>query len=132
MALTYLFVGIGGVIGAILRYTVGLLFQHIWNGAFPLPTLTINLIGCFILGWLTSYAGRRNILPPYVMTGITTGIIGSFTTFSTFSVETVQLFQSSQWLLAMLYLALSCILGLAFASIGYTLGKKDKQRGISK
>ena len=42
MALTYLFVGIGGVIGAILRYTVGLLFQHIWNGAFPLPTLTIN------------------------------------------------------------------------------------------
>ncbi|MFP3381294.1 CrcB family protein, partial [Bacillus sp. SIMBA_069] len=76
-----------------------------WHHSFPLATLLINLAGCFLLAWLTTYITRLNILPSEVITGIGTGFIGSFTTFSTFSVETVQLINHSEWSTAFLYVS---------------------------
>ncbi|MCQ6281039.1 fluoride efflux transporter CrcB [Bacillus sp. EB600] len=93
--MVYIFVGIAGVLGSLSRYYLGLSIGTWWHHDFPLPTLSINLIGCFILSWLTMYISRLNLLHPYLVTGIGTGFIGSFTTFSTFSVETVKLIHSS-------------------------------------
>ena len=89
--MVYLFVGIAGSLGAILRYLIGIsLFT---NSSFPYATLSINLIGSFLLAWLTTRFFKRTSLSPVIATAIGTGFVGSFTTFSTLSVETVQLFQ---------------------------------------
>lgn len=120
--LIYIIVGIAGILGALSRYYLGLSIHTFWNHSFPLATLLINLIGCFLLAWLTTYIARRNILPSEVVTGIGTGFIGSFTTFSTFSVETVQLINYSEWSTAFLYVSCSILGGLLMSGLGYTLG----------
>lgn len=93
----YIIVGIAGILGALSRYYLGLTIHEFWHHTFPLATLLINLAGCFLLAWLTTYIAKLNILPSDVITGIGTGFIGSFTTFSTLSVETIQLINHSEW-----------------------------------
>ncbi|WP_249712183.1 fluoride efflux transporter CrcB [Bacillus cereus] len=118
----YIIVGIAGVLGALSRYYLGLTIHEFWHHTFPLTTLLINLSGCFLLAWLTTYIAKRNLLPSDVITGIGTGFIGSFTTFSTFSVETVQLINYSEWSIAFLYVSCSILGGLFMSALGYTLG----------
>ncbi len=120
--LIYIIVGIAGVLGALSRYYLGLTIHEFWHHTFPLTTLLINLSGCFLLAWLTTYIAKRNLLPSDVITGIGTGFIGSFTTFSTFSVETVQLINYSEWSIAFLYVSCSILGGLFMSALGYTLG----------
>lgn len=120
--LIYIIVGIAGILGALSRYYLGLTIHEFWHHSFPLATLLINLIGCFLLAWLTTYVARLNILPSEVITGIGTGFIGSFTTFSTFSVETMQLIKHAEWILAFLYVSCSILGGLIMSGLGYTLG----------
>ncbi|WP_142343007.1 fluoride efflux transporter CrcB [Bacillus toyonensis] len=118
----YIIVGIAGILGALSRYYLGLTIHEFWHHSFPLATLLINLIGCFLLAWLTTYVAQLNILPSEVITGIGTGFIGSFTTFSTFSVETMQLIKHAEWILAFLYVSCSILGGLIMSGLGYTLG----------
>jgi CrcB protein len=79
-------VGTGGAIGAILRYYVT---QKTYMERFPLGTLTVNVLGTFMLGLIVFLSGNNSIL---LFLG--TGACGSFTTFSSFSVETVQLWEA--------------------------------------
>jgi fluoride exporter len=118
----YVVVGLAGIVGALLRYYLGLFVGASWNGLFPLATWLANIIGCFSLGWLTAYLPRLRNLPPYVATGLGTGLVGSFTTFSTFSVETVQLLHTSHLGLALFYVFLSMCGGLLMAWFGFRLG----------
>lgn len=120
--MVYAFIGIFGVAGALLRYWLGLSMGMIWHYTFPFATLMINLIGCFILGWITTYISRINIIPPNLVTGLGTVLIGSFTTFSTFSVETVKLVLASHCGLAFLYVMLSLWGGLMATYFGFRLG----------
>ncbi|PDY43650.1 fluoride efflux transporter CrcB [Bacillus wiedmannii] len=120
--LIYIIVGIAGILGALSRYYLSLTIHTSWNHSFPLATLLINLAGCFLLAWLTTYIARLNILSSEVITGVGTGFIGSFTTFSTFSVETIQLINHSEWSIAFLYVSCSILGGLIMSGIGYTLG----------
>ena len=120
--MVYFIVGISGIIGALLRYYLGTFMNMFWHYSFPFSTLLINFIGCFILGWLTMYISRINIIPTYLVTGLETGLIGSFTTFSTFSVETVKLFLTSHWGTAILYVLISLWGGLLVAYFGFYLG----------
>lgn len=87
-------------------------------------TLFVNLVGCFLLGWFTKAFMEKNILPTYISTGIGTGLIGSFTTFSTFSVEMVQLIQDGFLVYAFIYLFVSFFGGLLFAYFGYIVSDK--------
>jgi fluoride exporter len=118
----YVVVGLAGIVGALLRYYLGLFVGALWNGLFPLATWLANIIGCFALGWLTAYLPRLRTIPPYVVTGLGTGLVGSFTTFSTFSAETVQLLRTSHFGLALFYVFLSMCGGLLMAWIGFRLG----------
>ncbi|HJV16891.1 MAG TPA: fluoride efflux transporter CrcB [Bacillales bacterium] len=127
--MVYVSVGLFGVIGALLRYFLGLSIHHIWHQSFPLATLLANLIGCFLLGWITAYLSHLNKLYPYLMAGIGSGLIGSFTTFSTFSVETVKLIQASNWGTAILYVLISFWGGLWAAWMGYVFLAKKQERG---
>ncbi|ULT54681.1 fluoride efflux transporter CrcB [Neobacillus drentensis] len=122
----YILVGIAGIFGAILRYLVGVYFNQWWFHAFPLATFMTNMLGSFILGWLTNFLPRFKSLHPHIITALGTGLIGSFTTFSTFSVETVHLISSARWGTAILYVLLSLWGGLLFSWLGFRLGIKRK------
>lgn len=113
-----LLVGIGGSLGSMLRYLVSVLTGRFVQSAFPLPTLLVNLTGCFLIGLL---AGALS----HVMDGNTnlrllliTGFCGGYTTFSAFAYENLQLIESQQFTLAIAYTLLSVVLGIGLVWTG--------------
>lgn len=108
-------VGLFGMAGALMRYMTGVWLHAGWSSPFPLGTLAANLAGCIALGWLSAWTADRPGMPAWLSAGISTGLIGSFTTFSTFSVETVELLRSGEFGTAGLYVGLSVVGGLACA-----------------
>jgi CrcB protein len=130
----YIIVGIAGIIGALLRYYLGLWVHQWWIYSFPFATLITNYLGCFALGWFTTWAANSKF-PAWLRTGLGTGLIGSFTTFSTFSVETMQLIHQHLWGIAFLYVLLSLWGGLLMAHWGYHLAQtryEKRQKGMGK
>ncbi|SEN66427.1 fluoride efflux transporter FluC [Lihuaxuella thermophila] len=112
------YVAVGGFAGTLLRFSVSSLL----NGqGFPWGTLLVNWTGCFFLGWLFSFASGSKRFPPEWRTGLGTGLIGSYTTFSTFSAETLRL---EGWSLQALYVTASVIGGILLAMLGDVLGKE--------
>jgi CrcB protein len=124
----YWVIGIAGVIGALLRYYAGIMFPASWFWGFPVGTLLVNLIGCFFLSWFTVWSTQVFPLPSWLQTGITTGLIGSFTTFSTFSVEVAKMIHSGLWWMALLYILLSFWGGFFFTWCGYLLAIRSKKK----
>ena len=127
--MVYFLVGIAGIIGASLRYLMGLPFKDTLVHGFPIATFLINMIGCFILGGFTTFLPKLKFLSPSFVTALATGLVGSFTTFSTFSVETVQLMIESKWGIAVIYILLSLWGGLLFSLLGYRAGMLYKRDG---
>lgn len=115
-----LLVMVGGFFGAISRYILSE-WIPIQND-FPSGTLAVNLIGCLFMGWFLTFIGQYKQINPYFAMIIGTGFIGSFTTFSAFSVETILLFQSGFVFLALLYVFLTIFLGLISTFMGYKIG----------
>ena len=122
----YLAVGIGGIIGALLRYFILIWFNHL-GYSYPIGTLCVNLIGCFILGYLQGIA-KVYELPGWLVTGVGTGIIGSFTTFSTFSIEVTQFIKEGFIIPACTYILASSIGGYILAYTGFSIST-NKKRG---
>jgi CrcB protein len=115
-------VALGGAIGSILRYAVGLWLKPEPSLAFPFHTLLVNVIGCLVIGFVFSFL----LTVPneqYYRLFIITGILGGFTTFSSFGLESVYLFQHKELAKAFTYIVLSNILGLAAVWAGYSLHK---------
>jgi len=126
--LVYLFIGIAGAIGALLRYSISLAFPFNGN-TFPLATASANLLGSFFITLLMAYFSGKNRLPEKVEIALYVGFFGSFTTFSTFSVETIQLVQHQAYLLAVVYIVFSVFGGFFLAFIGYEIGKRLSRQG---
>ncbi len=112
-----LVVGCGGFIGASLRYLCTAGIAKLYSGQLPIATFAVNLLGSFLIGflsqWFALFYPEHKILRLFM----TTGILGGFTTFSTFSLETADLFQIGSTGIAFLNITTSaacCILG-AFA-----------------
>ena len=105
--------GIGGFIGSSLRYAVTGYVQT-WSRSidFPYGTLAVNLIGCFLIGFLSQLAESRGVLTAESRTFVFIGILGGFTTFSAFGNETMNLWREGENLLAMANVAAHVILGL--------------------
>lgn len=123
----YFLVGIAGIVGALLRYFLGIYFNQWWYHDFPLATFITNMAGSMALGWLTAFLTRYKFIHPYLLTALGTGLIGAFTTFSTFSVETVQLIMDAKWGTAFVYILFSVVGGLLFSWLGYRLGKAEER-----
>lgn len=107
----FLFVGLGGAVGAMLRYAISLIP---YKGGFPLLTFVTNILGALLIGFIVGYALKRNVNDS-LMLFLKTGLCGGFTTFSTFSLEAYNLFVSGSKILAVSYAVLStvcCILGV--------------------
>ena len=110
-------VGTGGALGAIGRWGLSLLP---FRGEFPLLTLVTNLLGAVLIGFIAGWAGRGRLSSGWTLFW-KTGVCGGFTTFSAFSVETAGLLQSGKTGLAMLYTALSLLLGVTVVLLGQRL-----------
>lgn len=108
----YVAVAVGGVFGCWARYYLTGLIQEVFGRSFPYATLTINVLGAFLMGFLFIETLERIQMSPAVRTGILTGVIGGFTTFSTFAMETLLLADEGELGKAALYVLLSLILGL--------------------
>lgn len=107
----FIFVGLGGALGAMLRYAVSLVP---YKGSFPLLTLITNILGAALIGYITGIAARKNVSRNALLF-MKTGVCGGFTTFSAFSLEAYTLMQGGQYLYAGLYVLFSlagCFAGL--------------------
>lgn len=109
---------IGGSLGTLARYGLSSFVQQAHGGPFPLGTLLVNVIGCFIIGFLMETFQARRWGSQEVRGFMTVGFVGAFTTFSTFSYETNSLFRGGQWRMGTANMAASIILGLAAIELG--------------
>jgi fluoride exporter len=112
---TYLAIAIGGVLGCWARFAQTNLVQAVYGRDFPFATMSINVIGSFLMGFLFIETLERLTIPPALRTGILTGVLGGYTTFSTFEMETLLLAEGGELLKAALYVVLSVGLGFAAA-----------------
>ena len=110
----FLFVGMGGAVGAMLRYTISLIP---YKGKFPLLTLFINVIGALIIGTIAGLSARKN-LPQNAVLFLKTGVCGGFTTFSTFSLEAYSLLEQGYFKASAVYVILSVVCCLAGVALG--------------
>ncbi|MBC1375301.1 fluoride efflux transporter CrcB [Listeria sp. FSL L7-0091] len=122
----FLYVGIFGALGGMCRYAMNLLLG---GGSFPYATLTVNLIGCFLLAFLMRFLAGKTGISLVLLNGIGTGFIGAFTTFSAFSVETIQLIQKGEMFFAIGYVFVSLMGGLAMVKLGNIFSNKLLKRG---
>src|SRR5580658_2790725 len=112
---TYLAIAVGGTLGCWARYAMTNLVQTIYGRDFPYATLSINLLGAFLMGFLYIETVERLTISPALRTGILTGVLGGYTTFSTFEMETLLLVEQGELLKAVLYIVLSVALGFLCA-----------------
>ncbi len=117
--LRFALVGLGGGIGAVLRYVISGYVQQLSPGAaFPLGTVAVNLVGCFFIGALSQLADAHGIFTTESRVFVFTGILGGYTTFSTFANETINLMREGQSGGALLNVVIQVSLGLAAVFLG--------------
>lgn len=120
---TIVAIGGGAVLGANARYLVGVAVEQRWGSAFPWSTLLINVAGSFVLGFYLTWVTERFVGRPTTRLFVATGFIGSFTTLSTFSYETVQLLQRGELLHAVAYAGATLLAGLLAVAVGIGLAR---------
>jgi CrcB protein len=112
---TYLAISVGAVLGANARYLVGGWVTDRFGTSFPIGTLLVNVTGSFAIGLFLTLIGERLVVADWWRPLVAIGFLGSYTTFSTFSFETLALVQSGSWGLAGLNVAGSiagCLVGV--------------------
>lgn len=115
-------VGLGGFIGSALRYLIGGWAQSLSKSLdFPYGTLTVNLIGCFVIGFLGELAEVRGIFTSEARLLVFIGLLGGFTTFSSFGNDTLNLARSGQMINALTNVAVNVVFGLLLVWLGRTV-----------
>jgi fluoride exporter len=112
MLKNFLFVGLGGGIGAMLRYYFSSIIKH---ASFPYNTLLINIAGSLLIGIVFGLSAKTDTISAELKLFLATGICGGFTTFSAFSLENMQMLKEGNYLMASMYIFASvaiCILAV--------------------
>jgi CrcB protein len=116
--ITYLAIAVFGIGGCWGRYWMTNFVQSVAGRQFPFATLSINLLGSFLMGFLSVATLQKFSISPPLRTGILTGFVGGYTTFSTFAMEALLLSERGQQRRAILYLLVSEALGLCLVFFG--------------
>lgn len=121
--LNFFAVFLGGGLGAVIRYMTGVYFERNLHLELPLATYTVNIVGCFILGFLYILFINKTDVHSAVRLALTAGLCGGLTTFSTFSVELFEMLRTADYANAAIYLFFSVAVGLAAVMIGAYFAK---------
>ncbi len=121
MFISCIIVGIGGFAGAVSRFFISTKVQEKTGSFFPYGTLTVNMLGCFIIGVIFSILEYSQIMGPGFKHLIVTGFLGALTTFSTFSYETFELIREKNILQALANIFIQIIAGVILVFLGFKL-----------
>lgn len=113
-----LLVALGGAVGSVGRYLVSKWLE----GGFPWGTLTVNIVGCLLIGFLTGLFAKGTLSPEMKLL-LVTGFCGGFTTFSTFANESFSMMKVGDALLAALYIGASVAIGILAVYVGLQIAK---------
>jgi len=120
----YLLVFLGAGLGGVFRYVMSTSVHRLSGGwIFPTGTLSVNLLGCLLIGFLAQLSESRGVLMGDARLFVFVGILGGFTTFSSFGYETVQLMRDGEFFYALMNAVLQVVLGLACVWLGYVLAR---------
>ncbi|MDD4836856.1 MAG: fluoride efflux transporter CrcB [Dethiosulfovibrio sp.] len=117
------FMMIAGALGALSRYCLSSFIQGKESGLFPWGTMTVNVAGCLLFGFIWALANERHFISGQTAFIVLTGFVGSFTTFSTMSFEAFHLISSAAHVTAIAYILGSQAIGVGAAFCGVLLGK---------
>ena len=122
--MTILYIALGGIAGTLSRYGLEGWIQSRSATGFPLGTLTVNITGSLLLGFILRIATGTTLITPDVRAALTIGFCGAFTTMSTFSYESVALLNDGDYLRAALYMSVTILGCVAAVMLGAALGNK--------
>lgn len=124
-ALDVFWVGLGGGLGSLLRWWIGLRVGQYYKGKFPLGTFLINVSGAFVIGYLSILfsVDWRDRYGDVMNAAVLTGILGGYTTFSSMQLDAAKLANAKDRALAIIYLIMSVLVGLAAAALGAWLAR---------
>lgn len=117
-------VALGGAIGAVARYCVNIFCNELLGDRFPWGTLVVNVVGCFLMGWLFHAATVSAAISDAARLMIGTGFLGALTTFSTFSMQTILAGQRAPWL-AIANVTTNVLLGLSATMLGIWIANRS-------
>ena len=117
-------VAAGGALGASLRYLTSFFFKFFFYYSF-IGTLVINVLGSFLIGLFIYLVQNKNLSQDFIRYFFIVGVLGSYTTFSAFSFETIDLFSNNKLLLSLINIVLSLVLCLIAAYVGLNINKID-------
>ena len=112
-------VGIGGGIGALIRYYVAGWIQPAWWPGFPFGIFVVNITGGLVMGLITALAALKLQMAPEMRAFLTTGILGGYTTFSTFSLDSALLMERGAYAQAAAYVVGSVVLSILAIFLGF-------------
>ncbi len=115
-------VGTGGFVGAILRFLISGWVQKLSPTLFPVGTLSVNVLGSFIIGFMALYF--ESVVAPHQKALVITGMLGALTTFSTFSLETLTMLQGGLWGRVTMNVTLNVVLCITATMLGMMLFKR--------
>ena len=116
-------VGLGGGVGSMLRFLTSVITAKYYSNAFPLATFIVNVVGCLLIGLLIGLFSQNLQSNPHLKLLFITGFCGGYTTFSAFAAENITLIQNNNYLIAILYIGLSMLVGLLAVWAGVQLTK---------
>lgn len=126
--MTFVVIGVGGALGAVSRYAASGWVQDLAGGFFPWGTLAVNVAGSLALGFVLVWL-QSTVASAELREFIAIGFLGSFTTFSTFSYESLAMIRDGEWWRAGGYAAGSLLLGLLAVGLGAAIAMALTQHG---
>ena len=124
MIRSLIIVALGGGMGSALRFLASKFIQDNMSGAFPYPTMAVNIMGCLLIGVFYGLSSRGSLGGDSAKLLLTTGLCGGFTTFSTFCHENLSLMRGGHALATLLYTSGSVVLGFIAVAVGYWIAEK--------
>jgi len=116
-------VALGGSVGAVARYAIGVAVVRLLGSGFPYGTMFVNIVGSFIMGLVAAWLVARGVGSEKLQALIAVGFLGSFTTFSTFSLDMVRLIEVGRYGDAALYMLVSVLVGVTALVAGLAAGR---------